>query len=90
MWSNVLLAALLCTNAAAFVLMGLDKHRARRNKWRIRETTLVLASGLFGALGGTLGMHVFRHKTRHWYFRWGFPAMLAVQCALLAWLWPML
>lgn len=74
---------LTVTNLVAFILMGVDKSKARRHVWRIPEKTLFLASGLFGALGGTLGMFVFHHKTKHWYFRWGFPVMLAVQIVIL-------
>ena len=37
-------------------------------------------------LGGVLGMRLFRHKTRHWYFRWGFPLLFLLQAAVLIWL----
>ena len=77
---------LLAVNVAAFLLMGADKGRARRGVWRVPERTLFLPALLGGALGGTLGMKVFRHKTRHWYFRWGFPLLLVLQIGLLAWL----
>ena len=77
---------LLVMNLLAFALMGIDKMRAKRGSWRIPEKTLFLVTALFGGLGGTLGMRVFRHKTKHWYFEFGFPALLAVQLVLLAWL----
>lgn len=77
---------LLAVNLAAFILMGADKRRARRGTWRVSERALFLPAVLGGALGGTLGMQVFRHKTRHWYFRWGFPLLLALQIGLAAWL----
>lgn len=77
---------LLAVNLAAFFLMGLDKRRARRGVWRIPEKTLFLPAVLGGALGGVLGMRVFRHKTKHWYFRFGFPLLLIVQLALAVWL----
>ena len=75
---------LVVMNLLAFALMGIDKMKARRGSWRIPEKTLFLVTALFGGLGGTLGMKVFRHKTKHWYFKWGFPALLAVQIVLLA------
>jgi uncharacterized membrane protein YsdA (DUF1294 family) len=78
---------LLAVNLAAFALMGLDKGRAKKNRWRIPEKTLFLPAVLGGALGGVAGMRVFHHKTRHWYFRWGFPALLILQCAAAGWLW---
>lgn len=77
---------LLAVNAAAFCLMGADKRRARRGTWRFSEKALFLPAVLGGALGGLLGMRVFHHKTRHWYFRFGFPLLLALQLALGVWL----
>lgn len=74
---------LLTVNVVAFILMGVDKRRAKKNAWRIPERTLFLPVVLLGSLGGTLGMFCFHHKTKHWYFRWGFPAMLVVQGLLL-------
>ncbi|MEH2940793.1 DUF1294 domain-containing protein [Lawsonibacter sp. JLR.KK007] len=76
---------LLAANLAAFLLMGLDKGRAKRGKWRISEKTLFLPAVLGGALGGTLGMRFFHHKTKHWSFRWGFPLLLLLQLAGLGW-----
>ena len=74
---------LVVMNIAAYVLMGVDKKRAKAGAWRIPEKTLFLVTGLFGGLGGTLGMFLLRHKTKHWYFCLGFPAMLAAQVILL-------
>ena len=73
-------------SAAAFVMMGADKRRARRGAWRIPEKSLVLAAVLGGSPGSILGMAVFHHKTRHWYFRLGMPAILIAQIALAIWL----
>ena len=75
---------LLCMNLAAFLLMGADKRRARQHRWRFPEATLFLAAALGGSLGAVAGMRVFRHKTRHWYFVVGRPAILAAQLALAA------
>lgn len=69
-----------------FVMMGADKRKARREAWRISERTLFLFALLGGAVGGTAGMFFFRHKTRHWTFRLGFPLLAAAQLALLVWL----
>ena len=43
----------------------IDKEKAKRNKYRIREKTLVLLSFLFGSCGGLIGMYLIRHKNRH-------------------------
>lgn len=67
----------------SFILMGADKSRARQDLWRIPERTLLLTALLGGAAGGWLGMVVFRHKTRHWYFRFGLPAMCLLHLVLL-------
>ena len=83
---KVLLVWLLLANLAAFVLMGLDKHRARKELWRVSERTLFLPVVFGGGLGGVLGMKVFHHKTKHWYFKYGFPALLFLWVVLLAWL----
>ena len=77
------LAVLLVTNLISFILMAHDKRCARQGKWRVPEKTLFLATALFGGLGGVLGMKVFHHKTKHWYFRVFFPVLLVLQLALL-------
>ncbi len=61
-------ALLVLLSLVNFILYGVDKSRAKRGKWRIPESTLLSLSLLCGAAGGLLGMLVFRHKTRHWYF----------------------
>ena len=78
---------LAAVNLWAFGLMGFDKGRARRRgARRIRERTLFLSALLGGSLGALLGMWVFRHKTKRWYFVWGLPLILLVQAALAVWL----
>ena len=81
---------LVVMNLLAFALMGIDKAKAKAGAWRIPEKTLFLVTALFGGLGGTLGMTFFRHKTKHWYFKLGFPALLVVQIVLLALIMPKL
>ena len=73
-------------NLIGFALMGMDKKRAIRGAWRISEASLFTAALLGGALGCTLGMHFFHHKTRHWYFRYGMPAILMAEILLLMFL----
>ena len=68
-------------------MYGIDKSKARRGAWRIPEKTLFLLPLLGGSVGALLGMKVFRHKTKHWYFVWGIPIILLAQTALAAWLW---
>lgn len=79
---QILCVYLLAVNLLLFVMMGVDKSRARRGAWRIRERTLFLTAALGGSIGGILGMQLFRHKTKHLSFKLGFPAILIVQLAL--------
>ncbi len=82
----ILLGWVALMSVAGFVLMGVDKYRARRDMWRIPEKTLLACALLGGTPGVILGMNRFRHKTKHWYFRYGLPALLTLQLALLGWL----
>ena len=66
----------------AFLLMGIDKGKAKRGKRRIPEKTLFLFAALLGGVGGTAGMFVFHHKTKHWYFKLFFPLLALLQLAL--------
>lgn len=70
-------------NLAGFFSMFLDKQKAKRDQWRIPEKTLFFLALIGGSLGTTLGMHIFRHKTKHWYFKFGMPMILIVQLALI-------
>ena len=74
---------LLVINLLGFFAMGLDKHKAKKGKWRIPEKTLFLVALLGGSLGTTIGMHVFHHKTKHWYFKFGMPVISVIQMVLL-------
>ena len=80
----IALVVIAVMNVVSFALMGIDKRRARRGVWRISEKALFLTTACFGGLGGVLGMKVFHHKTKHWYFRVFFPVLLFVQVVLLA------
>ena len=71
-------------NLISFFLMRYDKQCAKKGKRRVPERTLFLCAGMFGALGGTAAMWIFRHKTKHWYFRLFFPLMLVIQAAVIA------
>ena len=70
---------LIGINLAGFIIMGVDKKRAIRGAWRISEASLFFTAFLGGSLGCILGMQHFRHKTKHWYFKYGMPAILIVQ-----------
>ena len=80
---KVVLIYLLTVNAAAFLMMFLDKRFAVHCQWRIPEKTLFLLAVLGGSLGGCLAMRLFHHKTRHRSFAVGFPLLLVVQAVAL-------
>ena len=81
-----LIAYLLLINFAGFIIMGIDKKKAKNNAWRIPEKTLFLPVILGGGIGGILGMKCFRHKTKHWYFVIGFPLICILEYALIIFL----
>ena len=83
---------LLVMNLITFFVFGIDKWKAKRKRThestrRVPEKTLFLLPLLGGSVGALLGMKVFRHKTKHWYFVWGIPIILLAQTALAVWLW---
>ena len=84
--AGLLAVWLLVINLVTFAVYGADKRRAKRGAWRVPEKTLFLLPLLGGSVGALLGMRVFHHKTKHWYFVWGVPAILLAQLALAAWL----
>ena len=71
---------LLIINAAGFLLMLVDKWKAKKNRWRVRESTLLIVAALGGSVGSLAGMYLFRHKTLHLKFTLGIPLILAAQC----------
>ena len=77
---------LLLINAAAFLLMLVDKYKAQNGLWRIPERTLIGSALLGGSVGALLGMYLFRHKTRHPKFTIGIPAILIGQLVLSFWI----
>ena len=77
---------LVVMNVLGVAVMWSDKRRARLHRWRIPEKVLFGVSLLGGSAGTWAGMYLFRHKTKHWYFVWGVPAILLAQLALAVWL----
>lgn len=77
---------LLIINALGFLLMLVDKFKARNGLWRIPEATLMGVAALGGSIGSLAGMYLVRHKTQHPKFTVGIPAILIAQLALAFWL----
>ena len=77
---------LLGINAVTFIVYGIDKYKAKKAKWRISEATLLLLAVLGGSIGAWMGMKVWHHKTMHKKFKYGIPAILLIQIALMTYL----
>lgn len=76
---------IIAVNVIAFLVMGLDKYKAQKGNWRIKEETLFLLALAMGATGVLAGMYAFRHKTRQMRFLVGVPALIAVNAACYYW-----
>lgn len=84
---TILIIYIVIMNIAGFLVMGLDKAKAKANAWRIPEKTLFLIAICGGCIGMWIGMNVFRHKTKHWYFKYGIPAISFLELFFLAFLY---
>ncbi len=74
---------LFVVNVIAFILYGIDKRKAMKNKWRIPEATLIGVAVIGGSIGAYIGMQVFRHKTKHKKFTIGVPVIFITQCIVI-------
>ena len=83
---KVVLIYLLTVNALGFVLMTVDKYKAKKNLWRIPESTLMTVALLGGSIGSLMGMYTVRHKTKHLKFTLGIPAILVLQITAVIWI----
>lgn len=83
-------AYLITVNALGFLLMLIDKAKAKKKKWRIPEKTLMTVAAIGGSVGSLLGMYAVRHKTKHPKFTIGIPLILALQTIALVIVWSMI
>ena len=72
---KIIIIYLTSINVATFITYGIDKLKAKRSKWRIREASLLLLAVLGGSIGALLGMKVWHHKTMHKKFKYGVPVL---------------
>jgi uncharacterized membrane protein YsdA (DUF1294 family) len=80
---HIALIYLAVINVVTFFVYGIDKWKAKKSKWRIREAALLGLAVLGGSIGAWLGMKVWHHKTQHKKFKYGVPAIIIVQLALI-------
>jgi uncharacterized membrane protein YsdA (DUF1294 family) len=79
--------ALILWNFIVFIMFGIDKRKARRSKWRISESALLLSAALMGGIGALFGMRVFRHKTQKLKFKLGVPLLLLLNIGIALIIW---
>ena len=83
---QIVLVYLAVINVATFFTYGIDKRKAKKSKWRIREAALSGLAVLGGSVGAWSGMKIWHHKTLHKKFRYGVPAIIILQLALIVYL----
>ncbi len=76
-------AYIILVNIIGFLLMGIDKYKAKKRGFRIPEATLFIVALIGGSIGSIVGMYLFRHKTRHRSFVYGMPLILILQVILV-------
>ena len=79
---KLLLIYLVIMNVIGFIMMAVDKYKAKHHAWRINEKSFFLISLIGGSLGTIMGMYTFHHKTKHRYFVYGLPIILLGQVGL--------
>ena len=84
--STAFVIYLLLINLLTLIVFAVDKQRARRQAWRIPESTLLLLAVLGGSLGAWAGIRLCHHKTRHRKFALGVPLIFCLQLALALWI----
>ena len=81
-YMTIILIYLAAVNVVTFFVYGIDKWKAKHNRWRITEAALLLLAVLGGSIGAWIGMRVWHHKTQHKKFKYGVPLILVVQVAI--------
>ena len=73
---------LIAINIITFFIYGIDKLKAKKGKWRIPESTLLLLAIIGGSIGAWFGIKVWHHKTLHKKFKYGIPLIVIIQIAI--------
>lgn len=84
---TILLFYLFGVNLLTFIVYGVDKSKARKSRWRIPETVLLMLAVAGGSVGAWMGMRVWHHKTLHLKFKYGIPFIFLLQIAFCIYLW---
>lgn len=84
--TKIVLIYLVAINVMTFFAYGIDKYKAKHDRWRISEAALLLLAALGGSIGAWMGMHAWHHKTQHKKFRYGVPLICLAQTAMAVWI----
>lgn len=85
----IIYTSIVILNVITFFLYGIDKWKAKKDRWRIPESTLLLLAVLGGSIGALMGMKIWHHKTMHKKFKYGIPLIMILQIGMLLYLWQM-
>ena len=85
-FQHIVVIYLVIINVVTFFMYGVDKWKAKRSKWRIREAALLGQAVLGGSVGAWLGMKVWHHKTMHKKFKYGVSATIIIQLVIFGYL----
>ena len=86
-WMTIILMVYFgIVNVLGFNFMGIDKSKAIHHQWRISEKVLFIIALIGGGIGSALGMKIFHHKTKRWYFRYGFPLIATLELIAIVWM----
>ena len=83
---KVIYTSIAILNVITFLVYGIDKWKAKKERWRIPESTLLLLAVVGGSIGALLGMKVWHHKTMHKKFKYGIPLIIVLQIGVLGYL----
>ena len=83
MMQETIVYYLIIINIVTFLVYGIDKWKAKKSLWRVRENSLLMLAILGGSIGAWLGMKVWHHKTQHKKFRYGIPAIIIIQLVII-------
>ena len=82
----IIYTSIAILNVITFLVYGIDKWKAKKEKWRIPESTLLLLAVVGGSIGALLGMKVWHHKTMHKKFKYGIPLIIVLQIGVLGYM----
>lgn len=84
---KIIIGYVIAINVITLLMYGIDKWKAKHGKWRIPEATLLIMAAVGGSIGAWTGIKLFHHKTFHKKFKYGVPAILLLQLAIIVFIY---